>query len=223
MQAIVETVFDVLYLVTVVTLGLTMLIKSKGNRQFQLFGLMAVLLGCGDAFHLVPRAFALCTNGLEAHAAALGVGKFITSITMTIFYVLLYHIWRGRYSVKGRGGLTAAVYALAAVRVLLCLFPQNDWLAYSQPLSWGIYRNLPFALMGIIIIVIFFQEARRTNDRPFRWMWLAIVLSFGFYIPVVLFADAIPLIGMLMIPKTLAYVWVVYMGFSEFRALKKGR
>ncbi len=29
-------------------------------------------------------------------------------------------------------------------------------------------------------------------------MWLTIVLSFGFYIPVVLWADAVPLIGMLI-------------------------
>ena len=38
-------------------------------------------------------------------------------------------------------------------------------------------------------------------------MWLTIVLSFGFYLPVVLWADVNPLIGMLMIPKTCAYVW----------------
>ena len=38
---------------------------SKGNSQFRLFGLMAVVLGAGDAFHLVPRALALCTTGLE--------------------------------------------------------------------------------------------------------------------------------------------------------------
>lgn len=217
MQAIVETVFDAVYLVTVITLGVLMLRGAKGSKQFTLFGLMAVLLGCGDAFHLVPRAYALLTTGLESQAAALGVGKFITSITMTVFYVILYHIWRGRYGIKGRTGLTVSVYVLAAVRIALCLFPQNDWLAYRQPLSWGIYRNLPFALMGILIIIVFFQEARRANDKAFRWMWLAIVLSFGFYIPVVLFAEAIPLIGMLMIPKTLAYVWVVWMGFSEFR------
>lgn len=217
MQAIIETVFDAAYLITVITLGVLMLRGAKGNRQFTMFGLMAVLLGCGDAFHLVPRAYALLTTGLESQAAALGVGKFITSITMTIFYVILYHIWRGRYKITGRKGLTISVYVLAAVRVALCLFPQNDWLAYHQPLSWGIYRNLPFALMGILIIVVFFQEARRANDKAFRWMWLAIVLSFGFYIPVVLFAESIPLIGMLMIPKTLAYVWVVWMGFGEFR------
>lgn len=27
--------------------------------------MQAVILGCGDAFHLVPRAIALCTTGLE--------------------------------------------------------------------------------------------------------------------------------------------------------------
>ena len=221
MQAIFETVFDVLYLVSVVTLGVLMLRGAKGNRQFTLFGLMAVLLGCGDAFHLVPRAYALLTTGLESQAAALGIGKFITSITMTVFYVILYHIWRGRYQITGRKGLTASIYVLAAVRVALCLFPQNDWLSYHQPLSWGIWRNLPFALMGIRIIAVFFQEARRTNDKAFRFMWLAIVLSFAFYIPVVLFAEVYPLVGMLMIPKTLAYVWVVLMGFGEFR--KSGR
>lgn len=48
-------------------------------------------------------------------------------------------------------------------------------------------------------------------------MWLSIVLSFGFYIPVVLWADSIPLIGMLMIPKTCAYVWAVLMGYFDMR------
>ena len=55
-------------------------------------GLMAVLLGTGDSFHLVPRVYALWTDGLEANAAALGTGKFITSITMTVFYLILYYI-----------------------------------------------------------------------------------------------------------------------------------
>ena len=97
---------------------------------------MAVVLGAGDAFHLVPRALALCTTGLENYTVALGAGKFITSITMTIFYVILYYVWRIRYEVKGRNAVTAAVYALAALRILLCLFPQNRWLSEDAPLSW---------------------------------------------------------------------------------------
>ena len=32
-----------------------------------------------------------------------------------------------------------------------------------------------------------------------------------------LWADAVPLIGMLMIPKTCAYVWTVLIGFNSLR------
>lgn len=223
MQAIAETLFDVVYLISVIAIGVTMIVKSKGNKEYRLFGVMAVVLGAGDAFHLIPRALALCTTGLENFTAALGAGKFITSITMTIFYIILYYVWRIRYQVKGRNEVTAAVYLLAAMRIALCLFPQNAWLSASSPLSWGVYRNIPFALLGLLIIVLFYKSARETNDREFRHMWLTIVLSFGFYIPVVLWADAVPLVGMLMIPKTCAYVWTVLIGYKSMMNSLKNR
>ena len=53
-----------------------MIRKGKGNRQFTMFGIMAVLLGSGDAFHLVPRAVALCTTGLENFTVQMGLGKW---------------------------------------------------------------------------------------------------------------------------------------------------
>ena len=217
MQAIMETLFDIVYLSTVVFLGITMIRKSKNNQQYLLFGIMAVTLGAGDAFHLVPRAWALCTTGLENFTFALGVGKFITSLTMTVFYILLYYVWRLRYHVKAQHSLTVAMYALAAARIVLCLFPQNAWTSASAPLSWGIYRNVPFAAMGILVIVLFYNSAKKANDTAFKYMWLTIVLSFAFYIPVVLFADTIPVIGTLMIPKTCAYVWTVFIGYNEMK------
>ena len=217
MQAIVETLFDAVYLISVISIGLTIIAKSKGNKEYWLFGIMAVVLGAGDAFHLVPRALALCTTGLENFTVPLGMGKFITSITMTIFYILLYYVWRLRYQVKGRNGITAAVYLLSGLRIALCFFPQNAWLSTSAPLSWGIYRNIPFALLGLLIIVLFYKSARETKDAEFRNMWLTIVLSFGFYSPVVLWADTIPMIGMLMIPKTCAYVWTVLIGYKAMK------
>lgn len=216
MQAIFETAFDSIYLVSVITLGIIIVKGSRGNRQFSLFGIMAIVLGAGDAFHLVPRAVALCTTGLESYTAALGFGKLVTSITMTVFYVILYHIWLLRYGKKERL-LTASVYAIAAIRIILCLMPQNDWLSAAPPLSWGIYRNIPFIILGIMMIVLFYREAKVNSDRSFRWMWLAITLSFACYIPVVLFSDAVPVTGMLMIPKTCAYVWAVVIGYKAMR------
>ena len=217
MQAIGETSFDIVYLVTVITIGILMIRKSNGNKQFCLFGIMAVVLGAGDSFHLIPRALALCTTGLESYTVYLGIGKLITSITMTVFYILLYYVWRTRYEVKGQNHITVAVYALSLARVILCLFPQNEWLSADAPLSWGIYRNIPFALLGLLIIVLFYKSAKEKGDKDFKFMWLTIVLSFGFYIPVVLWADTITLIGMLMIPKTCAYVWTVLIGYCSMK------
>ncbi|MGN0625613.1 MAG: hypothetical protein ACI4I8_05040 [Oscillospiraceae bacterium] len=76
----------------------------------------------------------------------------------------------------------------------------------------AIYRNIPFAILGALIVVLFFQRARERQNRPFRHLRLTVVLSFACYIPVVLFADQIPVMGMLMIPKTCAYVWTVLIG-----------
>lgn len=215
-QAIAETVFDILYLCFALFAGLTMLLRGK-TPLVKKAGWMAVLLGAGDAFHLIPRSYALWTTGLEANAAALGLGKLITSITMTVFYLILYHIWRDYYDRKERKNLTAAMWILSILRIALCLLPQNDWFVYHQPLLFGILRNIPFAVMGILIIVIFAQEATKANDRIFRFMPLAVALSFAFYLPVVLFSGILPVIGVLMIPKTLAYVWIVLMCWKLYR------
>lgn len=213
MQAIMETGFDIVYLTTVTSLGVLMIKGAKGRKQVLLFGIMAIVLGLGDAFHLVPRMIALNTTGLEMHVVSLGIGKFITSITMTVFYLMLYSVWRIRYNIKGKLAITFTVYVLAAVRIVLSLLPQNAWTSTDAPLIWGIYRNIPFAMMGLLIIVLFHQSVKQHQDDAFKYMALTIVLSFMFYIPVVLWADSYPLIGMLMIPKTCAYVWTIWIGY----------
>lgn len=218
MQAIMEPIFEIPYLVGVIALGILTIRRAKGRRQFIVFGAMAIVLGCGDAFHLVPRMWSLITTGtttLPAQAAALGFGKLVTSITMTVFYVMLDYVWQLRYRKKYTAGWTMCIYLLAIVRIALCLMPQNQWFRPNASLEWAIYRNLPFVVMGIAVIVRYFVQARKHHDTAFRYMWLAIALSFAFYIPVVLFADAYPTVGVLMIPKTCAYVWIVLMGFWD--------
>ncbi|MCX6086597.1 MAG: hypothetical protein NTW63_02440 [Caldiserica bacterium] len=217
MRNIMESVFDIAYLFVVVTMGLTLVTRAGRDTESRLFGIMALVLGIGDAFHLIPRIYALNAGGPEAHAALLGVGKAVTSVTMTVFYVLLYLVWKRHYHVNTSRLLDAAVGVLAAARVVLSLFPQNQWLVYRQPLDWAIYRNIPFALLGVLMIALFFRGGRFRQEHAFKWMWLAILLSFGFYAPVVLWGNVNETIGLLMIPKTLAYVWIVWMGYQNFR------
>ncbi len=221
MRVLFESAFDIAYLVTIITVGF--ILTSKGQTKvLKNYGIMALVLGFGDAFHLVPRVFALVTDRFDDPSviAALGIGKLVTSVTMTVFYVLLFFVWRQIFGKKATA-LTWVALALAAVRIALCLFPQNAWVSANPPLSWGIYRNIPFALLGILVIAAFYSQRKDPAYPPYRHMGLAIILSFGFYIPVVLFADTIPALGMLMIPKTVAYVWIVWMGYMVYKQNKK--
>lgn len=221
MQAIMEPIFHISYLGTVTFLGVKMLTQAnqKGPLAsfFKWFGIMAITLGFGDAFHLIPRIYALLTTGLENHAAALGFGKFVTSITMTFFYLILYSLWKMRYKVEAVPVLDATLWLLGILRIALCFFPQNQWFIADASIEWAIYRNIPFAIIGIIMIYLFYSKGVAYQDRNAKLMAVAIVLSFGFYIPVVLWAQVHMLIGMLMIPKTLAYLWVVFIGYGEFK------
>jgi hypothetical protein len=218
-----ESVFSVVYLLTAISLGVLTIRNAAGKKEHLLFGGLTLVLVLGDAFHLIPRLL-LNSAGTSSYTAALGFGTLAASITMTVFYVMLYHVWRIRYRTKQAAGLapalTISVYALAAVRIGLCLFPQNDWFSAEAPWEWGIFRNIPFVILGALIMVIFYRKTRKGRDLPFRFMWLAVFLSFLFYAPVVLFADTYPLFGLFMLPKTIMYVWIIWMGYSRSRADK---
>ena len=213
MQAIMESLFDILYLFFAIATGLTLL-RRGGSRLTVLLGAASLVLGCGDAFHLIPRVMDYWLEG--DFTALLGIGKLITSVTMTVFYLLLEYARRERYGMQGEKGVLTAFWVLAALRIALCLFPQNAWTSADAPVSWGIYRNLPFTVMGALSLITWLRSARA--DRPLRLMWLAILLSFLFYFPVVLWAQAVPIIGMLMLPKTYMYIWMLCVFRSACRA-----
>lgn len=216
MHAIMETLFNVFYLISVILLGYLM-IKNNKDKYTKLFGYMAVILGLGDSFHLIPRVYALLTDGLESHVAILGFGKLVTSITMTIFYLILYNLWKIRFDKhkEETSKLNISIYLLAATRIILCLFPQNNWFNYNPPVSWGIYRNIPFVIMGIIIVYLLYKDGKKNKDKVYINLSIAVTLSFAFYIPVVLFGTTIRIIGVLMIPKTLAYLWIAFIGYKD--------
>lgn len=200
-----ESSFDIAYLIIAVILGIMMISKSK-NKLGKLMGVTTLVLGCGDAFHLVPRVLNYFVE--YDWTMWLGIGKFVTSITMTIFYVFMYYIYLENYEIKENKMVTYSVWGLSIIRVILCLFPQNNWLTDSSPILWDILRNIPFIILGALIVILYFKE--RNNDKVFKNIYLLVTLSFLFYIPVVVGAGAIPMLGMLMLPKTICYVIIMF-------------
>lgn len=217
MQKIMEPLFEILYLLVGLAIGIFILVKSERRKTYVLFGIMALILVFGDAFHLVPRILNSWNAGGENIVFYLGIGKLITSVTMTFFYILLYWFFKLRYEEKTPVWLDVIYYALAVCRIVLCALPQNHWTSANPPYLWGVYRNIPFVIMGIIFIVLSYVWAKKHNDKPFKWCFLAITLSFAFYLMTVTLTVVNSLFGLAMLPKTVCYVWILCMGLSAMR------
>ena len=136
---------------------------------------------------------------------------------MTVFYIFMYYIYLENYDVKENKVVTYSIWGLSLVRVILCLFPQNNWLTDSSPLMWDILRNIPFIILGGLIVVLYFKM--KNEDKIFKNVYLLVTLSFLFYIPVVVGTGAIPMLGMLMLPKTICYVLIMFVFNKKLKEL----
>lgn len=199
-----ETVFDICYLITALVIGVYILFKYR-NSLGRLMGTGTLLLGFGDAFHLVPRVL---RNFIEYDfTAALGVGKLVTSITMTIFYILMFYIYKNKYKVENTKKIECSIWILAIIRMILCMLPQNNWITNDGSIIMGIIRNIPFTIIVLVIIVIYYKK--RVEYKEFKHVWLNVLLSFLFYLIVVLGTEAVPALGVFMIPKTVCYILII--------------
>ena len=168
-------------------------------------GCATLILAFGDAFHLIPRILSyFIDSDLSFY---LGVGKLITSITMTLFYIFMYHVYLKTYKVKERTFYTLMIYYLSFIRILFCSFSENGWFTNDGELIFGIIRNIPFVMLGGIIIYLYYKE--KDKVLSLRNIWVYILLSFLFYIPVVLYASIYPFFGMFMLPKTVCYILII--------------
>jgi len=195
-----ESTFDILYLLFAILTGIIILIRHR-DRKDVLMGTAALMLGIGDSFHLVPRVLNYFID--RDFTWYLGFGKLVTSITMTVFYILVFLLYKNVYKREDKTiGIT--IYVLAALRIALCLAPGNKWFTGDGTILWAVLRNLPFIVIGGIVVYLYFKVRR--EDRYLSRLWIYTLLSFLFYIPVAIFASLLPILGMLMLPKTVCYI-----------------
>jgi len=206
-----EVLFDITYLVSVISLSFV--ITRKGikveRKELVFFGVMGLLLGFGDSFHLVPRIIAHLTTGLEDYALYLGVGKLITGITMTVFYYILFLVFELKLKIK-HPKVKIIIIALSLIRFIVIALPGNEWILNSNNLFYAVIRNIPFAIIGGIIIYYFY-----TSKTSF-FVLLAhyIIVSFICYLIVIIGSGFIPVLGAFMMPKTIAYFLIIYTGYK---------
>ncbi len=222
-----EIVFDLFYLTTIWTLVVIMACKVPAlpRHRLRLAGVFLAaffFLVLGDTGLLGSRIIAYAAGGLDYRPAFLGgsihlagLGNLSTSITVTIFYLCFLELWRRRYNHP----FTVWYYVLAAtavVRFIVMMLPQNQWQIHIAPVGWGIFRNIFLTIQGLGVAFLILHDARRAQDRLFLTFSILIFISFFCMWPVVPFYPRFPMIGMMMIPKTVAYMAIAIIGYNHF-------
>jgi hypothetical protein len=213
-----EFIFDIAYLICIYALVILMSRRMRGLADPK--GLPSrfrngfLLLAVGDTGHVGFRAVAYARGGLGNNALLVGLGALATAVTVTILYVILVDIWRIRFG-KKRGLLYWLLLAVAAVRLIIMCFPQNRWGSVVPPEGWFLARNIPLMVLGLSVAVLILIDARKAKDAAFTAVAALIFVSYAFYTPVILFVSRAPWVGMLMIPKTLAYLAMAWVGLTR--------
>jgi len=211
---VIELGFDGLYLISLwlLVIGQNQRLRSleeQARRAARPLVLAFSLLALGDSAHVGFRLLGLVRGPL--HDGWIGYGALATAITVTLFDLLLLqgHQWLG----PGRSGhLPRVLLALALLRLGLLALPQNQWAAVVPPQPWSLLRNLPLLLLTVGLGWLYL----RTPGEPQRWqlrIGVLLLASALCHLPVILWIQQQPLLGLLMIPKSLAYLamgWIVY-------------
>jgi hypothetical protein len=221
----VEIAFNISYLVVVWSMVAIMMIRrnqvASVNRVLAQRILWAfALLALGDTGHVGFRVIAYLRGGLEANPALVGAGALSTAFTVTLFYMLMVDAWHLRFK-KPLGWFGWTLLAAGVVRLIVMLFPQNQWWQVTPPYGWSLLRNGFLVIQGLGVMGLILRDSARTHDRSFTWIGVMIALSYLFYTPVILWVEWVPLLGMLMIPKTCAYLGVAFIAYKALYSRMK--
>jgi hypothetical protein len=219
MRTWLEILFNVGYLIVVWALVIMMAWRQAQVQPDQLPLARRImwafaLLALGDTGHVGLRVLAYALGGLDANPTLVGIGALATAITVTFFYMLMLDAWRLRF--KCSIGWFGYLLLLAGiVRLVIMTLPQNEWGNVVPPQPFSLYRNLPLIVQGLGVMLLILRDAVAAKDRTFTWIGVMIFVSYAFYTPVILFVQQAPVVGMLMIPKTLAYVAIAVIASRE--------
>lgn len=209
MHSIIKSTFYIIFIIISLVVGINMLINSKGDKRAKIFGFMVLFLGIGEGFHLVPRILEIFTNDSDIFGPIIDTGRFIASMTIVIVYLMLFRFWKVYYKVSTSKKLDIVLFVLAIISVSFSVIFMNTGETYFIAL-----RNLPTVMIGAIIIYNFKKKYSKTANQPFKYLWLAVLLALLFTVGFELLSSSYPFLIILMMPKTLMYIWIVLMGYT---------
>jgi len=169
----------------------------------------------------------------------IGFGLAMTGFTAHLFYMAMYYYWRVG-EVRKRAVLRniteeksdesflyldLVVAVSTILRAALIAYPQNKWgLPAEDANLFRWLTNVPLYVIGILVIVLFFKRASDpvkdiqgfsdVDKKVAKQSAIWIVISYVCYSMTVFLSWLNPYFGMAMIPKTIAYLAVLFIFYK---------
>jgi len=192
--SIFEVIFNAVYLITISLIVLTM--NARVNLGYKLAFYSLIL---GDIIHLGTRV-----SSILGDATLIGYGNIAASFSFTAFYIFLFIIWEnGTSQSKYDSWLVMGIILLIIIRCAILTLPINNWGQYDL---MCMIRNAPLVLVQFILG----YKMIRDKLKIFNILGWMIVFSALCFSTAIVLLEQYPMIGMLMIPKTILYVCMAY-------------
>lgn len=201
--------------------------KNRDNTWKWTF-LAYLLLASGDAFHLGARIilfFMGISSSDQIYHIIIGTGYLVSGISMTYFYISIFHSWASLYgkeysSPKKIKLYITILYAAFVLRLILLFLPYNQWFGGNPTVDFGfnfrIITAIPLYIIGIISVMLLFKDSNTEKKKStgidekinranfYASIWF--LISYVCYSITLFLVVDYPITGMFMIPKTIAYI-----------------
>lgn len=204
----VEPILCLFYLAAVLIIALWVW-RQQGKGARLLSAALFVLLA-GEAYRLVPRIVAAVVPRAPLPDGE-GLGRIVSYLATAGFFLMLEFYREQRYgkaeTVTERR-METAIFILFGCVAAEGLIRFNGWIDGDGAYFWLGVRSVLLAAMGVLTILMWMLSAK--DDSTMKHLPLAIALVFAFYIPATVLEQAIPELSILMIFRTAALLWVIW-------------
>jgi len=216
-RILIQITFSIIYLIYISIIVVLMSRNLKNVNEDEILNakyirLAFISLFIGDLGHVGIRLITLLS---DSDYGIFGFGVLLETIGLIFLFLFYTNAWRIHFN-KKNSLIFKILIGIGLVGLIILALPQNQW--DSEPISyeWSILRNIPWLLQGSILAILIIRDAKVENDRLLIRIGILILISYFFYMPVILFVSFEPMLGILMIPGTMIYMLWQYASYKRF-------
>lgn len=206
-----------LYLILMLYMGAYISRNKLGNKSHAVFGYLAFILAMADSVYFIPRLYSLLTDGLEENLRILGWGRIGQMIIMTLFFLVLSDLSKTRFSIKRKLPMDKLLYGLMIFRVVIGLFPQNQWFNLEPDGTFAFLRYIPVVIYVLMLAMTLIAHSMKKGDSNIIIFSILIILQLMLVEYPIRGVEKLWIIYIMAAGRGILFLSMIFIGYVEVR------